>query len=212
MTRHKEVARARETNREPSYAPSTKVSEGAGGRSRWKHRKLLLRASVGTGSWRCRTRRNDTAAERFRSRNRKHARGPGRHGLSRPERNRRRHRRRRRNGNKIRTRGAPQTRQSPACRRKRNLRGKRQDPWRGANDRVRKHAVPTLRTKVGLQNLLQMRADPVRPRCAGRCAEDQAQKPHPTSHQGGRNPRWPAPLRGRNGLQLSVQADAASGN
>jgi hypothetical protein len=131
---------------------------------------------------------NDTAATRFRRRNRKHARGPGRHGVSRPERNRRRNRRRRRYGNKIRTRGAPQIRQPPACRRKRNLRGKRQDPWRGANDRVRKRAVPTLRTTVGLQNLLQMRADPVWPRCAGRCTEDRAQKPHPTSHQCGRNP------------------------
>jgi hypothetical protein len=110
------------------------------------------------------------------------ARGSGRHGLSRTEGNRRTHRRQRRTGNKIRTRGVPQPRPSPACRQKRNLRVKRQDPWRGANDRVRKHSVPSPRTKVGLQTNLQTQADPVRLKRTGRCAEDPAKKPHPTSH------------------------------
>jgi len=117
------------------------------------------------------------------------ARGPGRHGVSRTERNRRTQRRQRRSGNKIRTRGGPQPRSPPACRRKRNLRGKRQDPWRGANDRTCKRTVPTPRTRAGLRKTLQTQADPVRPRHAGRCAEDLAKKPHPTSHpRAGTNP------------------------
>jgi len=44
---NQQVVRAHETNREPSDAVSPKVSGGASERSRWDHRKLLLRASVG---------------------------------------------------------------------------------------------------------------------------------------------------------------------
>jgi hypothetical protein len=141
------------------------------------------------------------------------ARGPGRHGVSRTEGNRRTQRRQRRSGDKIRTRGVPQTRPSPACRRKRNLRDKRQDPWRGANDRARKCSVPTPRTPVGLRRNLQTRTDPVRPRHAGRRSWDLAKTPHPTSHpHAGAIPRWQAPLRGRNGSQCPRGSDAASGN
>ena len=54
---------------------------------------------------------------------------------------------------------------------------------------MRQQAVPTRQAKAGLQNTLQEQTDPVRPKRAGRCAKDRAQKPHPTSHpQTGRNP------------------------
>jgi len=69
------------------------------------------------------------------------------------ERNHRGHRWPRRCGNKLRTQEAPTT--AIACLQKeveRNLKGKRQDPWREANDRGEQAPVPTLRTTAGLWN------------------------------------------------------------
>jgi hypothetical protein len=116
------VVRAGKTSREPSYARAVRVLDGAGERSRFANRQLLLRASVVDPIRAVSDEKH--AAGRFRVR----PRNAQAEGSSRIERNAALPPREpRRDRNKIRARAALKTR-SPAWETKCNLRDKRQDP------------------------------------------------------------------------------------
>jgi hypothetical protein len=94
---------------------------------------------------------------------------------------------------------------------KRNLRGKRQDPWRKANDPALAGCRPCgQRSDCG--NNLQPRPDPVRSTCVGRRAGDLAQKLHPTSRRDGVTPAVAGSAAEPERPAKSVQTNAASGN
>jgi hypothetical protein len=177
---------------------------------------LLLRASVEALSLTVIGRSNH-AVTRRRCRNRQRARGAGRHGVSRPcgtiWSNSGGHGGR---GEKLRSRAVPT--KAIACMQsqitKRNLRGKRQDPWREANGRTfETGAVLTDKGRAAEPNSATQ-PGPVRPQGAGRCTgrpgqEASPDKPPPA---GRTTPWWPVPLRNRNGLLRPWQSSAASGN
>jgi hypothetical protein len=192
------VAQVCETNREPSHAPESRFRTRGADTVRREAGSCYCEPVWGYdpgGVGRHQSRRKAPASQPGR------ARGSRRHGLSQAGGARQDDGGRAASGNKIRSRGEPPNGDRPHVMERGNLRGKRQDPWRRANGRANR-AVPTLRTGAGVRNQSHPHADPVRPTRAGRHDDDQAKKPHPTSHPTGDNPRWPASLRSRNGLRV----------
>jgi hypothetical protein len=172
---------------------------------------LLLRASVEVSSWRYRT--ETSSRRKVPVTQPGHARGASRHGVRRP---------RETIGSEaggddgaatsFECGGQGPKRQSPACRDERNLRGKRQDPWRKANDRGDPARCRPCGQRSGCGTQSATAARPGREVARKQARGRPGPEASPESHCDRVTPAVAGPAAGPERSARFVQANAASGN